>query len=90
MSDEAGYLVFTALHIPIYALLIWGLYGNGGANRGLVLGLDIFFVVHVFLYLIFYRHPENHFRSFFSYILIVGAGVFGAVDLLSGWSVIGA
>lgn len=91
MSDETGYLVFTALHIPVYALLIWGLYGNGGVNRGLILGLDIFFIVHVFLHVIFYSHPENHFRSFFSYVLIFGAGVFGAADLLSrAWSVIGA
>jgi hypothetical protein len=24
LRDDAGYLVFTALHVPIYALLIWG------------------------------------------------------------------
>ena len=81
MSDEAGYVAFTALHVPIYALLIWGLYGDGGLNRGLAVGLDVFFVVHVLLHLIFYNHPENRFRSVFSYALILGAGLFGAVDL---------
>ena len=90
LDDEAGYVVFTAMHVPVYATLIWGLYGSGGVNRGLILGLDTFFVVHVFLHLIFYGHPENHFRSLFSYALIFGAGVFGAADLLSrAWGVTG-
>jgi hypothetical protein len=80
MEDEAGYHVFTALHVPLYALLLWGLFG-GGANRGLVVGLDVFFVVHVLLHLIFYNHPENRFGSIFSYVLIFGAGLFGATDI---------
>lgn len=82
MDDEAGYVAFTALHVPIYALLLWGLYGEGGINLVLVVGLDAFFVVHVFLHLIFYDHPENRFRSVFSYALIFGAGALGAIDLL--------
>lgn len=82
MEDEAGYRAFTALHVPIYALLLWGLFADGGVNRGLIVGLDAFFIVHVFLHLIFYNHPENRFRSVFSYALIFGAGIFGALDLL--------
>lgn len=81
MGDESGYVAFTALHIPIYVLLLLGLVGDG-AKRGLIIGLDIFFIVHVFLHLVFYSHPENRFRSAFSYALIFGAGVFGALDLL--------
>ena len=81
MRDEAGYVVFTALHVPMYALLLWGLYGGGDVNHKLIIGLDIFFVVHVLLHVIFYNHPENRFRSVFSYALIFGAGMFGVVDL---------
>lgn len=80
MRDEAGYLAFTALHVPLYALLFWGLVGDG-ANRGLIAVLDVFFIVHVLLHLVLYNHPENRFRSVFSYVLIFGAGVFGAIDL---------
>jgi hypothetical protein len=82
MGDEAGYRAFTALHVLIYALLLWGLFADGGVNQGLIIGLDIFFIVHVFLHLIFYNHPENRFRSVFSYVLIFGAGIFGTIDLL--------
>lgn len=82
MDGEAGYVTFTALHVPLYALLLWGL--SGDANRGLIVGLDVFFLVHVVLHLVLYNHPENRFRSIFSYALIVGAGVFGALDLLFG------
>ena len=59
VGDEAGYVAFTALHIPIYVLLLWGLYGDNGANRGLIVGLDTFFVVHVLLHLIFYNHQKT-------------------------------
>ena len=81
MGDEAGYRAFTALHVLVYALLLWGLLGDN-ANRSLIVGLDVFFLVHVVLHLLFYNHPENRFRSVFSYALIFGAGGFGAIDLL--------
>ena len=81
MKDESGYVAFTALHVPLYALLLVGLVGDG-VSQGLIVGLDIFFIVHVVLHLVFYNHPENRFRSLFSYVLIFGAGVFGALDLL--------
>lgn len=82
MSDDAGYVAFTALHVSIYALLLWWLYGEGGVNRGLTIALDVFFVVHVFLHLVFYNHRENRFSSIFSYMLIFGADLFGALDLV--------
>ena len=82
IGDEAGYAIFTALHIPLYVLLLWGLIGDG-ASRGLIYGLDMFFVVHVFLHIIFVKHPEYRFRSVFSWSLILGAGASGAADLLS-------
>lgn len=89
MRDETGYVVFTALHVPIYALSFWGIFGGDGVSRGSIVGLDLFFIVHVLLHLIFYNHPENRFRSLFSYTLIGGAGMFGGADLLFS-STIGA
>ena len=49
MGDDAGYVAFTALHVSIYAALLWGICGNEDTSRGLIFGLDLFFIVHVFL-----------------------------------------
>ncbi len=83
MGDEVGYVTFTILHVPLYAVLLWGLFGGDGVNSGLLVGLDAFFVVHAALHLLFIRHPEYRFRSAFSWTLILGAGVFGVIDLLT-------
>ncbi len=83
MGEEAGYVAFTALHVPLYALILWGLFGGDGVNRGLLVGLDVFFVGHVVLHLLFSNRPEYRFRSAFSWTLILGAGAFGAIDLLT-------
>lgn len=80
LRDEAGYVAFAALHVPIYALLLLGLLG---ANNALIFWLDLFFIVHVVLHVVFRNHPENRFGSAFSWALILGAGVFGAIDVLA-------
>lgn len=82
LDEKTGYVVFTALHVPLYLLLFWGLFGaSGEVNRGLVLVLDAFFVIHVFLHLLRFRHPDNQFKNGFSWGLIIGAGICGALDL---------
>src|SRR5918997_1241338 len=35
MGEEAGYRAFTALHVPLYALLLFGLLGGDGVGRAL-------------------------------------------------------
>jgi len=82
MGEEAGYVAFTALHVPLYALLFWGLTGADGPNRGLIFALNIFFVVHLILHIALRNHPENRFGSPLSWALFAGAGVCGAIDLL--------
>ncbi len=81
LRDEAGYAAFTSLHVPIYALLFVGLFGGDGKNNALIAGLDAFFIIHVVLHVILRNHPENHFRSAFSWSLILGAGACGVLDL---------
>lgn len=84
MTDATAYVVFTALHIPLYILLFWGLFAPGSTSveSSLVGGLNVFFVVHTILHLLFLKHPANQFRSAFSWTLIAGAGVAGMLDLL--------
>ena len=82
LRDETGYAAFTALHVPIYALLLAGLLGGGGASGALMVGMDAFFVVHAALHVVFRNHPVNRFGSAFSWALIAGAGACGMVDLV--------
>lgn len=83
LPDEQAYTVFTALHIPLYSFLLWGLSTGGeGLNQWVVSGLDLFCIMHVALHMVFRNHPHNHFHSWFSWTLILGAGVAGAIDLL--------
>lgn len=82
LNEKTGYFVFTAIHIPLYLLLFWGLYRQNGPNQNLITGLDIFFIIHVFLHVVFLKHPKNQFKSVFSWIIILGAGIAGLIDIL--------
>ena len=77
--------LLTAPLSTVAVLLLWNLYTPNGLNKGLIRGLDIFFIIHVVLHLLFLRHPKNEFNSTFSWIIILGAGVAGLVDLLANF-----
>ncbi|GAC1554295.1 MAG: hypothetical protein NVS2B7_30240 [Herpetosiphon sp.] len=81
LPDKQGYTVFTALHGPLYVLLLWRLLSPGG-SMFIINGLDSFCILHVGLHVVFRNHRHNHFRSWFSWALILGAGLAGALDLL--------
>ena len=83
LDDQLGYTVFTALHIPLYGLIFWGLFKNGFAaiNTSLVFSLDVFFIIHLVLHILFLKHRNNRFISVFSWSLILGAAICGAIDL---------
>ncbi len=82
LSDELGYRVFTAAHIPLYALLIWGVWGDESRETPLAYLIDIFLVVHLILHVALRNRPANHFASPFSWSLFLGAGLCGGIDLL--------
>lgn len=82
LNDRAGYLAFTAAHVPLYVLLLWALGPADAAVRaGFIIGLDLFCIVHLGLHLAFRRHPAHAFRDRLSWALIAGAGLCGALDL---------
>ena len=85
LDENTGYYVFTALHVPLYLLLFWSLFSTGELNRSLVIGLDIFFIVHVFLHLLFSKNPRNDFKSKFSWVIMLGSGIAGLLDLVVGF-----
>ncbi len=73
---------FTILHVPLYVLLLWFLWRSDGSNRNLMVGLDVFFIVHTFLHILLRNLPRNQFKTLFSWIHIAGAGIAGVIDLL--------
>jgi hypothetical protein len=79
LDEKTGYVVFTILHLPLYFFLLVGLQ-NPESNAQLIKGLDIFFMIHVGLHLLFLKHPKNPFKSVFSWSIIILAGVFGGLD----------
>lgn len=85
MNDTRGYHVFTLLHIPLFALLFWALSDTGEARTRVIIGLDLFFIVHVALHIGFRKHPAYAFAGPFSWALIGGSGFCGFIDLLGRW-----
>lgn len=82
-DDERGYLLFTAIHIPLYMLLLWGMFAYGQTgNQTFVYAVDSFCIIHVLLHLLFRHHPHYQFNNWFSWSLILGAGLAGGIDML--------
>jgi hypothetical protein len=82
-DDQRGYVWFTALHVPLYVLVLWSISTSDASLRNAaVLGFNLFCMVHVALHLWFRKHPRYQFNTWFSWALILGAGIAGAIDLL--------
>jgi hypothetical protein len=76
-------MLFTAIHIPLYVFLLWGISADSTIlNQSFVRGLDIFCIIHVLLHLFFIKHPFYQFNNWYSWILIFGAGLASGIDLL--------
>lgn len=82
LSDRWGLRLFILLHLPLLYALLGAVTAGPGAT--LVAVLDLFFILHLGLHLLFLRHPRNEFRDALSWTLIIGAAMSGAIDLLLG------
>jgi hypothetical protein len=80
LSDRWGLRLFVLLHVPLLYALLWAV--AAGPSTTLVVGLDLFLVLHLGLHLLFLRHPRNQFRDALSWTLIVGPALSGGIDLL--------
>jgi hypothetical protein len=82
LTDERGFVAFTALHVPLYLGLFVALFGAGTINPTVAAGFDWFCIVHVGLHILFRRNPAYQFNSPFSWAIICAAGIAGGADLL--------
>ncbi len=84
LDDRRGFVVFTLAHIPLYAFLFIGLSSGiaSGGKSTLILWLDWFMVIHVGLHFLLRNLPLNEFKSVFSWVIIMGAGAAGGIDII--------
>jgi hypothetical protein len=75
VSDETFYRIFTGLHLPLLVVILWW----GGMSRGFQIGFDLFAVVHLGLHIGLRNHPLVTFNNPFSFTVIGGAALCGAV-----------
>jgi hypothetical protein len=81
LENEVGFRVFMLAHLPLYGLFFRAVTGQSTAG-GVIRGLDLFFVVHLVLHLLYLKHPKNEFKDSLSWGCIAGAAVAGLTDLL--------
>jgi len=76
-ADETGYMLFTALHGPLFVLFFW-LWDD--ATFQFV--LDVFLIGHAGVHGLLRGHPLINFDGWFSRLWIYGGAVIGAVHLV--------
>lgn len=80
MKEERAYLLFTLLHIPLYTAIILLLLSKY-SQIGFYI-TDIFLIAHLFIHIIFTKHPENNLNNRFSKCIIFCAGLLAIVHFV--------
>jgi hypothetical protein len=81
LSDNLGFTIFLLAHIPLFSLLTFYLLNSSNIDS-LIYYLEIFFIVHLVLHLLYIRHPKNEFKDWISWTLIIAPAVLGFTDLV--------
>ncbi len=81
LKDKLGFIIFIFAHIPLFIFLFIELNNNQDINN-LVYYLEIFFIVHLALHLIYLKNPKNDFKDYISWSFIIGPAIFGFIDLI--------
>ncbi len=81
LDDKWGFQVFMFAHVPLFCLLFVGLLQKN-TNVSLIFGLNIFFMIHFVLHLLFLLHKKNEFKDWISWSIITGCALSGALDLI--------
>ena len=76
LPDDLGREVFVWIYVPLFAAIL--IYGS---RRPVRVWLAAFAMGHVLLHWMFRNHPAYEFNNPSSWLLILGAGLFGALYL---------
>lgn len=80
LNEKLAQQLFILLHIPLCYFLLMALSVEG--NQLYIDYLDWFFIIHLGLHVLFLKHPKNQFKDWISWLLIIGVGFCGMIDLL--------
>ena len=67
-------------HIPLFFVVLWALLGQENPSYW-IQGLNCFFIIHLIAHILYLRHPKNQFVDWLSWLWIIGAALFGGIDL---------
>jgi len=81
LEDKTGYIIFILVHVPIFLCLFWQLT-NSSDFEAFRKGFNIFLVIHFGIHILFLKHKNNLFTNWISWLIIAGAGICGALDLM--------
>lgn len=86
LPDALAESVFVALHVPLFALIVWLCHHpQARLRQGSRLALAAFLVIHVGLHLRLQSHPLYSFHDALSQTLIFGGGLSGLLYMLLCW-----
>ncbi|KOY83485.1 hypothetical protein I6G82_07055 [Lysinibacillus macroides] len=80
MEDAKAYKVFTFIHLFLYVFILSLLFSQYQTITFWV--LDLFFIIHAILHLLFERHPRNGFKNTFSRSIIYPMGILAVIHIL--------
>jgi hypothetical protein len=75
--DHTSYLIFTALHIPLFTWVFWA--SNAPSFQ---YGFDIFMILHAGLHWRFRHHSQYEFDNCYSQMIIWGGVPLGVSHLI--------
>ena len=81
LSDKWGFIIFIVAHIPLLVILFIAL-NNNQDNSVLIYYLEIFFIAHLALHIIYLKNLKNEFKDLISWTFIVGPALFGLLDIV--------
>lgn len=77
LNDQQAYRWFTALHIPLWLLILWNI-----GVPGVQIALDVVLILHAGVHLLLRNHPKLSFNNWFSRVWIFGGALFGLLHLI--------
>ena len=82
MKDSIAFIVFSLIHLPLYAWVIYTVSQTWSIGYAFVwLLVDVFLIVHAAIHFFFRKHTANGFKSAYSNILIYAMCALSALHL---------